>query len=226
MPPGPTPGRGPTRRPTEVPLAFFRLGLFTWGQRRSISRGVLVIASAVLVVPVLLALLVTTAVANLPLPTGAPAKPMASWQVSQRFGCTGFVFEPRNGDCAHFHSGIDLVGPVGGAVYSVLPGVVEVQAPSGYGGGYGIHVLVHHDGATLTMYAHLLTATVLSGQPVLAGALIGYEGSTGLSTGPHLHFEVRRAGVPIDPTTVFPSLFGPSGRASSSLPVGVSPRPN
>jgi murein DD-endopeptidase MepM/ murein hydrolase activator NlpD len=94
------------------------------------------------------------------------------------------------------------------------------------------------------MYAHLLTATVLSGQPVVAGALIGYEGSTGLSTGPHLHFEVRRAGVPIDPTTVFPSLFGssgrvtidpttvspslsgPSGRASSSLPVGVSPRPN
>jgi len=196
------------------------------------------------VVPVLLALLVTTAVANLPLPTGAPAKSMASWQVSQLFGCTGFVFEPRNGDCAHFHSGIDLVGPVGGAVYSVLPGVVEVQAPSGYGGGYGIHVLVHHDGATLTMYAHLLTATVLSGQPVVAGALIGYEGSTGLSTGPHLHFEVRRAGVPIDPTTVFPSLFGssgrvtidpttvspslsgPSGRASSSLPVGVSPRPN
>jgi len=118
-----------------VPLAFFRLGLFTWSQRRSISRGVLVIASAVLVVPVLLALLVTTAVANLPLPTGAPAKPMASWQVSQLFGCTGFVFEPRNGDCAHFHSGIDLVGPVGGAVYSVLPGVVEVQAPSGYGGG-------------------------------------------------------------------------------------------
>jgi murein DD-endopeptidase MepM/ murein hydrolase activator NlpD len=226
MPPGPTPGRGPTRRPTEVPLAFFRLGLFTWSQRRSISRGVLVIASAVLVVPVLLALLVTTAVANLPLPTGAPAKPMASWQVSQLFGCTGFVFEPRNGDCAHFHSGIDLVGPVGGAVYSVLPGLVEVQAPSGYGGGYGIHVLVHHDGATLTMYAHLLTATVLSGQPVVAGALIGYEASTGLSTGPHLHFEVRRAGVPIDPTTVFPSLFGPSGRASSSLPVGVSPRPN
>jgi len=151
---------------------------------------------------------------------------MSSWRVSQLFGCTGFVFEPRHGDCAHFHSGIDLVGPLGGAVYSVLPGLVEVEAPSGYGGGYGIHVLVHHDGATLTMYAHLLTATVVSGQVVVAGALIGYQGSTGLSTGPHLHFEVRRAGVPIDPTTVFPSLFGSSGPPFSILPVGVSPRLN
>ncbi len=209
-----------------MPLAFFRLGLFAAQHRRSAGRGVLVLASAVLVVPVLLALLVTTAVANLPLPGGSPAKPMASWQVSQVFGCTGFAFEPRRGDCAHFHSGIDLVGPVGGAVYSVLPGLVEVQVPSGYGGGYGIHVLVHHDGATLTMYAHLLTATVLSGQPVAAGALIGYEGSTGLSTGPHLHFEVRRAGVPIDPVSVFPSLFGASGPTSNSLPVSVSPRLN
>jgi murein DD-endopeptidase MepM/ murein hydrolase activator NlpD len=209
-----------------VPLAFFRLGLFAVGHRRSISRAVMVMASAIVLIPVLLALMVTTAVATLPLPDAGPAKPMASWQVTQLFGCTGFVFEPRLGDCAHFHSGIDLAGPAGSAVYSVLPGLVEVLAPAGYGGGYGIHVLVHHDGASLTMYAHLLMATVLSGQKVVAGALIGYQGSTGLSTGPHLHFEVRRAGLPVDPIAVFPSLFGPSGRASSSLPVGVSPRPN
>lgn len=138
MPPGPTPGRGPTRRPTEVPLAFFRLGLFTWSQRRSISRGVLVIASAVLVVPVLLALLVTTAVANLPLPTGAPAKSMASWQVSQLFGCTGFVFEPRNGDCAHFHSGIDLVGPVGAPCIRSCQGWLRFRPHPGTAGGTAI----------------------------------------------------------------------------------------
>jgi murein DD-endopeptidase MepM/ murein hydrolase activator NlpD len=209
-----------------MPLAFFRLGLFAAQHRQSVGRGVAILASAVLVVPVFLALLVTTAVANLPLPNGTAARPMASWQVSQPFGCTGFAFEPPRGDCSHFHSGIDLVGPVGCAVYSVLPGLVEVEAPAGFGGGYGIHVVVHHDGATLTMYAHLLTATVLTGQQVPAGALLGYEGSTGLSTGPHLHFEVRRAGVPIDPIAVFPSLFGASGRPSSSLPVGVSPRPN
>jgi murein DD-endopeptidase MepM/ murein hydrolase activator NlpD len=228
-----------------MPLAFFRLGLFGWSRRHSIRRGLIVIASAIMLIPVVLALLVTSAVANLPLPGAAGlAKPMASWQVSQSFGCTGFIFEPRRGDCLHFHSGIDLVGPVGGAVYAVLPGAVEVKVPSGYGGGYGIHVLVHHDAATLTMYAHLLTATVLSGQSVLAGAVIGYEGSTGLSTGPHLHFEVRRAGLPVDPAAVFPSLFGStgrlaldpatgfasflglSGRTSSSMPVGVTPRPN
>jgi murein DD-endopeptidase MepM/ murein hydrolase activator NlpD len=227
-----------------MPLAFLRLGVFAWSRRHTISRGLIVIASAILLVPVVLALLVTGAVANLPLPGAGLARPMASWQVSQSFGCTGFIFEPRRGDCPHFHSGIDLAGPPGGAVYTVLPGVVEVMVPSGYGGGYGVHVLVHHDGATLTMYAHLLTATVLSGQSVEAGALIGYEGSTGLSTGPHLHFEVRRAGLPVDPTAVFPSLFsskgrlavdpdtgfpsylGLGGRNSSSSPVGLTPRPN
>jgi murein DD-endopeptidase MepM/ murein hydrolase activator NlpD len=209
-----------------MPLTFFRIGWFAWSKRRTIGRGILAMASMVLMVPILLGLLVTTAAANLPLPAGSPARPMATFRVSQMFGCTGFVLEPRRGDCAHFHSGVDLVGPAGGAVYSVLPGLVEVQPPSGYGGGYGVHVIIRHDPATLTMYAHLLTATVVSGQSVVAGALIGYEGSTGLSTGPHLHFEVHRAGVPIDPTIFFPAFFGGSGSTSSSSPAGVSPRPN
>src|SRR5258708_38376007 len=108
---------------------------------------------------------------------------MARGQVPRPFGCTGFAYEPPRGACFHFHSGIDLAGPPGGAVYSILPGLVEVLPPSGYGGGYGIHVLVHHDGATLTLYGHLLTATVLTGQPVVAGALIGYQGRDRKSVG-------------------------------------------
>jgi murein DD-endopeptidase MepM/ murein hydrolase activator NlpD len=209
-----------------MPLGLFRLGLLAWSERGSISRFALGVGVAVLLVPIILGLLVTTAVANLPLPGGSGVRPMAAWQVTQPFGCTGFVYEPPSGDCLHFHSGIDLAGPFGAAVYTVLPGLIEVQPPSGYGGGYGIHVLVHHDGATLTLYAHLLTATVVTGQPVVAGALIGYEGSTGLSTGPHLHFEVRRAGIPVDPAAFFPSIFGAIKSANNSLQAGASPRSN
>lgn len=209
-----------------MPIGALRLGLFAWAERQWIAKFAIAIGAAVLAVPVVLGLMVTTAVANLPIPGGPAVKPMAGWQLSQPFGCTGFAYEPRFGDCAHFHSGIDLVGPAGGGVYSVLPGLVEVQPPSGFGGGYGVHVLVHHDGATLTLYAHLLTATVVTGQSVIAGALIGYEGSTGLSTGPHLHFEVRRAGVPVDPARFFPSIFGAVKPAINSLPAGASPRPN
>ena len=205
-----------------MPLGAFRLGLLAWSQRGSITRFAVGIGVAVLLVPMLLGAMVSAAVANLPVPGGPGVKPMAGWQVSQPFGCTGFALEPPSGDCAHFHSGIDLVGPLGSAVYSVLPGLVEVRPPSGFGGGYGIHVLVHHDGATLTLYAHLLTATVITGQPVVAGALIGYEGSTGLSTGPHLHFEVRRAGVPVDPAKFFPAIFGANAPAANN-PTGAAP---
>ena len=209
-----------------MPLGLFRLGLFAWSERNSIGRFAAGVGIAVLLVPVILGLLVTSAVANLPLPRGSGVRPMETWQVTQPFGCTGFAYEAASGDCLHFHSGIDLAGPAGGAVYTVLPGLVEVLPPSGIGGGYGIHVLVHHDGATLTLYAHLLTATVLTGQPVIAGALIGYEGSTGLSTGPHLHFEVRRAGVPVDPAAFFPSIFGGTNSANRIPQAGASLRPN
>ena len=181
------------------------------------------LAASVMAIPVAFGLIVSAAVMGVwapPLPPEAPARPMASWVVSQPFGCTGFVLEPARGDCAHFHSGIDLVGPAGTAVVSVLAGIAELLP----GGGYGLHVVVHHDGQTSTMYAHLASAAVLTGQPVAAGAIVGYEGSTGLSTGAHLHFEVRRTGVPVDPVAVFPSLFGAGGPVSP--PAAVQPRPN
>jgi murein DD-endopeptidase MepM/ murein hydrolase activator NlpD len=196
-----------------MPLAFFRLGLFAWGERDRVGRILLFLLGAALALPLLFGIGVNAAVSGLPTPAGGPAQPMAGWQVSQPFGCTGFSFEPARGGCAHFHSGIDLVGPSGCRVFAVLAGIAEVRQPAGYGGGYGVHVIVHHDAETSTMYAHLVAASVLSGQPVTAGALIGYEGSTGLSTGAHLHFEVRRAGVPVDPAAFFPSLFGSSGAA-------------
>jgi len=197
-----------------MPLAFFRVGVFAWGERDRIGRLLAILVGSALAVPLVFGIGVNAAVSGLPLPNGAPARPMATWQVSQPFGCTGFSFEPARGGCAHFHSGIDLVGPPGTGVFSVLAGIAEVRPPSGYGGGYGIHVVVHHDGDTSTLYAHLLAATVLSGQPIPAGTRVGSEGSTGLSTGAHLHFEVRRAGIPVDPVAFFPSLFGSGGVAN------------
>jgi murein DD-endopeptidase MepM/ murein hydrolase activator NlpD len=207
-----------------MPLGMFRVATFAWGERRHIGQLIILLAAVFLGLPMVFGIGVSAAVTGMPLPPGSVARPMESWQVSQPFGCTGFVFEPARGGCAHFHSGIDLVAPMGASVRSVLPGVAEVVAPAGYGGGYGIHVIVRHDANNSTMYAHLLAATVRSGQPLSAGAMLGYEGSTGLSTGAHLHFEVRRLGIPIDPVTVFPSLFGAGGPANQ--PQGTTVRPN
>jgi murein DD-endopeptidase MepM/ murein hydrolase activator NlpD len=66
-------------------------------------------------------------------------------------------------------------------------------------GGYGNCIIVDHGGGLATLYAHCSRLTVTKGQTVTDGQVIGYVGSTGLSTGPHLHFEVRRDGRPIDP---------------------------
>jgi murein DD-endopeptidase MepM/ murein hydrolase activator NlpD len=207
-----------------MPLGMFRLGMLAWNERGHLGKLIVLVAAALLAAPLAFGIGVTAAVVGTPLPPGMPARPMESWQVSQPFGCTGFVFEPARGGCAHFHSGIDLVAPAGSPVRSVLAGVAEVAAAAGYGGGFGIHVVVHHDANISTMYAHLLGATVRSGQPLQAGAVLGYEGSTGLSTGAHLHFEVRRMGVPVDPVPIFPSLFGSGGPANQ--PQGAAMRPN
>src|ERR1700682_2110467 len=181
-----THARERTPRPTDMPLSMFRFGMFAWSQRRHSGQLVILVAAVMLGTPVGFGIGVTAAVVGAAPPPGSVARPMESWQVSQPFGCTGFAFEPARGGCAHFHSGIDLVASAGTPVRSVLAGGAEVAAAAGYGGGYGIHVLVHHDAALPTMYAHLLAATVRSGQPLAAGALLGYEGSTGLSTGAHL----------------------------------------
>ena len=73
-------------------------------------------------------------------------------------------------------------------------------------GGYGKLVTVEHDGGYASLYAHLAEINVETGQKIPAGTLIGRVGSSGDSTGPHLHFEWRRSGQAIDPLKVFPSL--------------------
>ena len=96
----------------------------------------------------------------------------------------------------HGWNGIDLGGVRGTAVHSAADGTVIVARNSGWNGGYGNYVVIVHNNGTQTLYSHMRSAIVSPGQQVSSSQIIGYVGSTGLSTGPHLHFEVRGAANP------------------------------
>ena len=115
------------------------------------------------------------------------------------------------------HSGIDLPSALGTPVRATLPGQVRF---SGWAGGYGNMVEIDHSNGVTTRYGHLSRALVREGQPVAGGALIGLVGSTGRSTGSHLHYEVRIAGRAVNPLTRI-ALAVPSG--SSTIAANVSP---
>ena len=118
--------------------------------------------------------------------------------ITQRFGCTDVPGEPYSADCVthRFHTGLDLGVHQGTPVYAAAPGVAHVYRSDS---GYGIHVLVAHGGGWFTLYAHLSEVVVRDGEPVRRGDPVGLSGSTGFSTGPHLHFEVRYGGQYQDP---------------------------
>lgn len=95
-----------------------------------------------------------------------------------------------------FHSGIDLAADCGREVDAVADGRVTF---AGETPGYGRTVVIEHEGGASTRYAHLAAIDVRAGEPVVAGEIIGTVGQTGRSTGPHLHFELRQNGRPVDP---------------------------
>ena len=96
-----------------------------------------------------------------------------------------------------FHTGLDLAAPQGAAVAATSPGTVVV---AGWCGGYGQCVTIDHGGGVLTLYGHLSRIDVAQGQAISQGQSIGLVGSTGRSTGPHLHYEVRINGQAVDPS--------------------------
>ncbi len=125
-------------------------------------------------------------------------KPVAHAWISQGFGCTSFAFEPVDHACpgGHWHSGVDLAAARGTPVAATLPGIVTViVSPTGY----GLHVVIDHGGGLSSLYGHLDTVLVVSGDDVVGGQVIGTVGSSGNATGPHLHFEIRRDGIAEDP---------------------------
>src|SRR5574344_955288 len=127
--------------------------------------------------------------------TGAFLKPIAG-AITSPFGWRIHpIFHSRT-----FHSGVDIAGPYGGSIRASNSGRVIY---SGWYGGYGKVVIVDHGKVngrpTTTLYAHMSSILVGNGQSVKKGQVIGREGSTGYSTGPHCHFEVRINGVPRNP---------------------------
>ncbi|MDQ7822476.1 MAG: peptidoglycan DD-metalloendopeptidase family protein [Candidatus Eremiobacteraeota bacterium] len=107
----------------------------------------------------------------------------------------GYRMHPIRG-IVIFHSGIDIGALYGTPVVSAASGIVIY---SGWYGGYGNAVIIDHGGGYSSLYAHCSTLYVVKRQKVSQGSLIASVGSTGMSTGPHLHFEIRQNGVPIDP---------------------------
>lgn len=116
------------------------------------------------------------------------------WPVEGRVTQYAFYWHPGSIDIA-----VDLLTPVKAADHG------KVKEVNRYTTGYGVHVLVDHGDGLTSLYAHLTDTQVAVGQTISKGEVLGVSGSTGRSTGPHLHFEVKRNGVSVDPMTLLPA---------------------
>lgn len=152
-----------------------------------------------------------------------------TFTVTQGFGCTAVTVEPSPPasyrcppDAAHasdrrFHTGIDLAAAYGNPVFAVAAGTVHVVESSI---GFGVHILLTPAVSTgkpvVYLYGHLSSVAVTDGVVVAAGQPLGSVGSTGNSTGPHLHFEVDVGGIPVNPCSIFPAGYlVPAGVAAA-----------
>lgn len=111
----------------------------------------------------------------------------------------GYYIRPVKGVLSqglHGYNGVDLAAPSGTPIIASASGVIIISRDSGWNGGYGDYVVIVHDNGTQTLYAHMSRVIAGVGQVVSQGEIIGYVGSTGRSTGSHLHFEVRGARNP------------------------------
>ena len=112
--------------------------------------------------------------------------------VTLEFGESDLPYQP-------VHTGIDIAGRTGDPVTPFMKGKVIYVGDLSWG--YGKHIIVDNDNNISSLYAHLSKVNVTVGQEVKPGDIIGLEGSTGWSTGPHLHFEVRVFSIPVNPKT-------------------------
>jgi murein DD-endopeptidase MepM/ murein hydrolase activator NlpD len=148
----------------------------------------------------------------------APAAARASVSVPSRSPLAAMVLTSGYGMRTHpvlggrrNHKGLDLAAPMGTPVYAPADGLV---ARADWFSSYGNYIQIEHGGELQTRYGHLSGFAVHAGDRVHKGDLIGYVGTTGRSTGPHLHYEVRVAGEAVDPT---PYLAGEVSLASLGI---------
>ena len=141
----------------------------------------------------------TPTVAPTPPPTGGT--PAFSWPLSGSVG-SGFgnLVHPVYGT-VRFHAGIDMGGQAGLPIAAAGNGTVIY---AGWRSGYGNTVIIDHGSGFSSLYAHMSDFAVSTGSSVSAGSTVGFVGSTGLSTGPHLHFEIRINGAAVDPLLYLP----------------------
>jgi murein DD-endopeptidase MepM/ murein hydrolase activator NlpD len=154
--------------------------------------------------------------------TGRLLWPIPHATITQGFGPTPFVFEASYAGFPHFHTGIDLAVPRGTPVFAAADGVIMLARPMANTGGalvgYGNYVIIQHDPGLKTLYGHLLTIGVKEGDIVHRGQLVGLVGSTGNSTGPHTHFEVRIENSPVDPMQMLPDVAPQPAAPIASAP--------
>ena len=115
-----------------------------------------------------------------------------SRQITSGFGNRKIAIYGRE----RLHTGIDLLAATGSEVVAIQSGTVIVST---YDGGWGHYIIINHGNNILSLYAHLNSRTVELGETVTRGQLIGEVGNTGISTAPHLHFEMRENGKPFNP---------------------------
>ncbi len=127
-------------------------------------------------------------------------QPISNRQLNRVSSGFGYRIDPVYKD-RRLHPGLDFTAPIGTPIYAAADGVVK---DAGFNtGGYGNRVVVNHGFGYETLYAHMVRIKARVGTKVKRGEVIGYVGSTGKSTGPHLHYEVHKNGTQLDPIYFF-----------------------
>lgn len=132
---------------------------------------------------------------------GTPAiQPVSNKDLNRVASGFGYRVDPVY-KTVKYHAGLDFAAPQGTPIYATANGTVKVAG--NLGNGYGNHVVVNHGYGYETLYGHMFRISVRAGKQVKRGEILGYVGSTGKSTGPHLHYEVHKNGRPLDPVYFF-----------------------
>lgn len=127
-------------------------------------------------------------------------QPISNRQLNRVSSGFGYRIDPVYKD-RRLHPGLDFTAPIGTPIYATADGVVK---DAGFNtGGYGNRVLINHGFGYETLYAHMVRVKARVGTKVKRGEVVGYVGSTGKSTGPHLHYEVHKNGIQLDPIYFF-----------------------